>query len=117
MLNPSTRPDRRALRIALLAALLALSPALPALAEMDGLQPITRQSPAYPFAALTRGIEGSVLLEYSVDHRGRVVSPRVLEASPPGVFERAALHALSRWRYQPNAGAAQPMKVRLTFQK
>jgi len=113
--NPSNRPVRSSWRIALLTALLALSPALPALAEE--LQPITRQTPAYPFGALTRGIEGSVLLEYSVDGRGRVVAPRVLEASPPGVFERAALHALSRWRYQPHDGAAQLMKVRLTFQK
>src|SRR5262245_38781283 len=98
-------------------AFLALSPAFPSSAEMEDPLPITRQTPAYPFGALTRGIEGSVLLEYSVDARGRVVSPRVVEATPPGVFERAALHALARWRYQPHGGAARPMKVRLTFRR
>lgn len=117
MRKPSTRPDRRLWRIALLTALLALSPALAASADMADPQPITRQTPAYPFGALARGIEGSVLLEYAVDARGRVVAPRVLEATPPGVFERAALHALSRWRYQPHGGAARLMKVRLTFRK
>ena len=74
------------------------------------------ETPAYPFAALHRGVEGSVLLEYTVDERGRVVAPRVLEAKPPGVFDGAALRALSRWRYEP-AGNAEPqtMKVKLTF--
>ena len=52
-----------------------------------------------------------------MDKSGRVVAPRVLEATPPGVFDRAALHALSRWRYHPHDGAAKLMKVRLTFQR
>jgi periplasmic protein TonB len=115
--NPSTRPDRRSGRIAALTVLLALAGALPAAADMDEPRLITRPTPAYPFGALTHGIEGSVLLEYSVDARGRVVAPRVLEANPPGVFERAALNALSRWRYQPGGEAMKPMKVRLTFRK
>ncbi|MGH7336019.1 MAG: energy transducer TonB [Myxococcota bacterium] len=119
MRNLPTRPDRHSWRIALLTALVALSPAFaaPASADMDEPRWITRQTPAYPFGALTRGIEGSVLLEYTVDARGRVIAPRVLEASPPGVFDRAALHALSRWRYQPNGGTSKLMKVRLTFRR
>ena len=83
----------------------------------DGPIPISRQNPAYPFGALSRGIEGSVLLEYVVDARGRVVSPRVLEATPPGVFDRTALEALSRWRYEPRGAEQTIMKVRLTFQR
>jgi protein TonB len=98
-------------------AFLCFSPVSTAYADIDGPTPITRESPAYPFAALSRGVEGSVLLEYTVDARGRVVAPRVLEATPPGVFDRAALHALSRWRYHPHSGAAKPMKIRLTFRR
>jgi protein TonB len=98
-------------------AALALSPAFPALADPDALTPISRETPSYPFAALSRGVEGSVLLEYTVDERGRVVAPRVLEATPSGVFERAALRALSRWRYEPIRSGPKLMKVRLTFQR
>lgn len=98
-------------------ALLCVSPVSTASADMDGPTPITRESPAYPFGALSRGVEGSVLLEYTVDERGRVVSPRVLEATPPGVFDRAALKALSRWRYEPPGAESTIMKVRLTFRR
>ena len=119
MRNPSTRPDRHFWRNALLVALLALSPALPApvSADMGDPRPMTRLTPDYPLGALTRGIEGSVLLEYTVDKSGRVVAPRVLEATPPGVFDRAALRALSRWRFHPHDGAAKLMKIRLTFRR
>jgi protein TonB len=95
-------------------AFLAVSAALPALAEEP--RPITRVNPEYPFAALHRGVRGSVLVEYSVDQRGRVVAPRILEAKPPGVFDGAALRALSRWRYEPTTTDSQTMKVRMTFQ-
>ena len=100
-------------------ALLTASPASPASADMDELTPtpITRESPAYPHGALSRGVEGSVLLEYTVNERGRVVSPRVLEATPPGVFEGAALRALSRWRYEPRGSEPTTMKVKLTFRR
>jgi len=98
-------------------AVLILSAVSTASADLDGLTPISRETPAYPFGALSRGVEGSVLLEYTVDERGRVVSPRVLEATPPGVFERAALRALSRWRYEPFGTGPKIMKVRLTFRR
>jgi protein TonB len=95
-------------------AFLATSTAWPALAEDP--RPISRVHPEYPFAALNRGVRGSVLLEYTVDQRGRVVSPRVLEAKPAGVFDGAALRALSRWRYEPVNAEPQTMRVRMTFQ-
>jgi protein TonB len=83
----------------------------------EGPKPIARVNPEYPFAALHRGVRGSVLVEYTVDQRGRVVSPRVLEAQPPGVFDGAALRALSRWRYEASgAGQPQTLKVKMTFE-
>jgi protein TonB len=114
--NLPTRPVRRRSRLAALITLLALSPVSSAFADQE-LTPVSRETPAYPSGALSRGVEGSVLLEYTVDARGRVVSPRVLEATPPGVFERAALRALSRWRYEPVDTGPKLMKVRLTFRR
>ena len=114
--NLPTRPiRRRSLATALVAAFVAISPSI-ASADMDGPRPITRENPAYPFSALSRGVEGSVLVEYTVDARGRVVAPRVLEANPPGVFDAAALRALSRWRYEAQTEPT-TMKVKLTFRR
>jgi TonB family protein len=115
--NPSNRLARRRWRTAAMIALLALASASPAFAEMKGLRPITRENPVYPYAALTNGIEGWVLVEYTVNERGHVVTPRILEANPPGVFDRAALRALSRWRYEPHGAEPRTMKVRLTFRR
>lgn len=80
-------------------------------------RPIKRGDPAYPRAALREGIDGSVLLEFSVDGRGHVVAPRVLEATPPGVFESAALEAVSGWHYESLGTETKSMKIRLTFRK
>jgi protein TonB len=117
--NPSNpnRPGRRAWRLAAAIALLALAPVSPASAGVDDPKPVARANPQYPYGALHRGIEGWVLVEYTVNQRGQVVMPRVLEASPRGVFEREALRALSRWRYEPLSGEPKTMKVKLTFQK
>ena len=103
---------------AALAALLAFAPAQLALAEMEGpRRPLTRQNPEYPFHALRHGVEGWVVLEYTVNERGNVVKPRILEAHPPGVFDGAALQALSRWRYEPRNDEPTTMKVKLTFRR
>ena len=86
-------------------------------AEIQLPKPLKRGNPKYPHAAFRKGIEGSVLLEFSVDADGRVGAPRVVDATPPGVFERAALDAVSEWSYQPLGVETKGMKVRLTFRK
>jgi protein TonB len=76
--------------------------------------PIKREAPEYPKGAEKRGIEGSVALKFGVDADGNVVSPQVVEATPPGVFDAAAIEALSKWKYE--KGAATPdMQIKLSF--
>jgi len=87
----------------------------PTSAEIQIPRPLERRNPRYPRAAFRQGIEGSVLLEFSVDADGHVVAARVLESTPPGVFEHAALDAVSAWTYQPLGIETKDMKVRLTF--
>lgn len=67
-----------------------------------------RPEPAYPPRALARGIEGYVVLEFTVTAAGTTRDLRVLEASPTDVFDAAALAAARAFRYQPRiqAGAA-----------
>lgn len=82
--------------------------------------PVKRESPAYPKGAQKRGIEGWVLLEYTVDENGNVASPRIVDSSPPGVFDSAALEALMEWKYAPGrlgatAVATPGLRIKLTF--
>ncbi len=112
-----SRPVRRSWRPA---ALIALAITLASAASADLAappKPLTRPNPDYPLAALSRGIAGSVLLEYTVDGRGRVVKARVLESTPPGVFEEVALRAVSRWRYEALGTEPTTMQVRLRFRR
>jgi TonB family protein len=66
------------------------------------LRPIVATEPAYPAEARARGIQGSVTVQYQVNPFGNVESPRVTAANPSGVFDMAALSAISRWRYVPD---------------
>jgi len=62
---------------------------------------IVRVLPRYPSRALSRGIEGWVLLEFAIDELGLAVNPVVIESEPPGIFDRAAISAVKRWKYRP----------------
>ena len=46
-------------------------------------------------------MSGSVTLEYTVDTRGDPRDLHVVEATPPGVFDQAAINAVKHWRYAP----------------
>lgn len=68
----------------------------------DGnILPIVTVAPTYPRRMASRGIEGWVLLEFSVDQLGRVQNPQVLDAQPTSGFNKAAISAVSRYKYKP----------------
>lgn len=73
--------------------------------------PIVRVSPIYPRRALTRGIEGYVLVEFVVTETGTVRDPVVLFADPPGFFERAAVTAVLKFKYKPKVAGGEPVAV------
>jgi TonB family protein len=58
-------------------------------------------APAYPARARERGTEGWVDLEFTVSTDGATRDAVVREAEPAGTFDRAALDAVKRWRYEP----------------
>ena len=70
--------------------------------------PIVKVAPVYPRRAQTRGIEGYVLLEFTVTKTGAVKDPVVVEAKPTGIFDRAAINAALKFKYKPKVvnGAA-----------
>jgi TonB family protein len=56
-------------------------------------------SPGYPAAASASGTRGYVEVGFTVTALGRIEDPHVISAEPQGVFDQAALAAISRWRY------------------
>ena len=75
--------------------------------------------PEYPQSALMSGTEGWVNVSLSVTPAGNVLDPRVVESSNGTTFNRAALSAVSKWKYEPFASAdptaTRPVTVRLEF--
>jgi len=70
--------------------------------EVDTRPQLVRHfQPVYPFSAKRKNIEGRVTVRFVVDKTGMVLNPFVIDATPEGVFEDAALKAVSRWRFKP----------------
>ncbi len=63
--------------------------------------PINRVEPRYPTRAQKRRIEGYVSLSFTIDKTGRPTDIQVVDAEPKRIFDREALRALSKWKYQP----------------
>ncbi len=68
-------------------------------------------APVYPRRAQTRGIEGWVLLSFTVTESGSVINPLVIDAEPQGVFDRAAMKAVERFKYKPRVVDGKPQIV------
>jgi len=68
--------------------------------------------PNYPIRAVDGKIEGWVDVEFTVAETGRVKDVSVRATSVPGVFEDAAVKAVSQWRYKPVLRDAKPVPVR-----
>ncbi|MEX1033789.1 MAG: M56 family metallopeptidase [Cellvibrionaceae bacterium] len=67
--------------------------------------------PEYPRRALTRGIEGEVVVAFSIDRWGRVVDPRIVQATPAGVFDRQVLRAVEKFQFKPSLVDGRPVAV------
>jgi protein TonB len=100
---------------------LAAPRATPDLASLAAtLKLVKSTAPEYPESALARGVSGSVLLSFTVDTRGETRDVQVLQSTPAGVFDRAAISAVKRWRYAPilvNGAAVEvPTKTLVRFE-
>ena len=63
--------------------------------------PIAQVAPQYPRSALNKGIEGWVLVEFTIGTAGQVKDPVIVKSEPPGVFDESALSAVKRFRFRP----------------
>ena len=46
-------------------------------------------------------MSGSVLVEYTVGTDGTVTAARVVRSQPARIFDREAVNAVKKWRFQP----------------
>lgn len=76
----------------------AARPAAPAASE---LRAISTPLPQYPAEAARSGTSGEVQVEFTVGVDGSVSNVRVVRATPPRVFDREAVNAVRRWRFEP----------------
>ncbi len=73
--------------------------------------PIVKVAPVYPRRAVERGIEGYVILEFTVTRTGSVRDPVVVEYSPSTIFNRAAIEAALKFKYKPRIVNGEPIEV------
>ncbi len=76
-------------------------PAPSAPAASGELRQISQAAPRYPADAARRQQSGEVQIEFTVGTDGSVTNARVVGANPPRVFDREALAAVKKWRFQP----------------
>ncbi len=67
----------------------------------SGLIPIVTSKPRYPLRAQSRNIEGWVIIEFTITPTGAVISATVVDSKPKGIFDRAALNAIVKWKFKP----------------
>jgi TonB family protein len=83
------------------------------------LQRVYSVDPEFPEIARERDLTGFVDLEFTVRADGTVTDVNVLKAQPKGVFEKAAVDAVSKWRYRPIERSGLPInehaRLRLNF--
>lgn len=89
----------------------AAAPA-PATPAAPTLRPLSTPAPRYPAEALRAAQSGEVQVEFTVAPDGSVSDARVVRADPPRVFDREAVAAVRRWRFEP---VSQPVTTRRTI--
>ena len=76
------------------------------------LEAIVTPEPVYPPEAFRNRIEGWAEVEFTVNERGTTGDIVVVAAEPRGVFDAAAIEAVTAWRYLPRVVNGQPVPQR-----
>jgi protein TonB len=70
---------------------------------------IQHQNPVYPPIALAARIQGTVILEATIDETGTVVNLRVLRSIP--LLDQAAIESVLKWKYEPTRLNGSPVPI------
>ena len=77
---------------------------------------ITKVQPTYPESAKAAGAQGTVLLYAVVGMDGKLLQLQVLNSQVNPDLARAAVEAVSQWRYQPTLLNGEPVEIDTTIQ-
>ncbi len=79
---------------------------------------LVQTAPKISGRAAQMGAKGQVVVEFTIDPTGAVKDAVVVEATPPSIFDRSVLRALTQSRYKPVTVNGRPVtvtKVRRTY--
>jgi protein TonB len=65
----------------------------------------------YPPEAARKGVEGSVDVSFTISPQGKVSDVMVTSAVPSDIFNRAAIAAVRRWKYEPKTVNGVPVEA------
>jgi len=74
--------------------------------------PIVKVAPIYPNRALTRGVEGYCVVQYTVTRQGTTKDPIVIESQcTSSLFHNASLNAALKFKYKPRIMDGEAVEV------
>jgi protein TonB len=74
--------------------------------------PIVKVAPIYPNRALTRGIEGHCVVQYTVTRQGTTKDPVVIEDNcTSSLFHSASINAALKFKYKPRIMDGEAVEV------
>ncbi|RPJ55315.1 MAG: energy transducer TonB [Acidobacteria bacterium] len=82
------------------------------ISSLDPSRLIYRVEPVYPPLAMKARVEGVVMLQVTVNEMGVVESVEVASGHP--LLVKAAVDAVSQWRYKPTILNGEPVPVKAT---
>jgi protein TonB len=76
---------------------------------------VKKVEPIYPEVARNNNVSGSVVVEVTVDERGKVIQSAAL--SGPLILKQAAIDAAKQWKFEPAISNGKPAQfiTRITF--
>ena len=83
--------------------------------EIQATKALNKVQPIYPTAAKAAGIEGTVILHAIIGMEGVPLSLRVMNSEVDPELARAAVEAVSKWRYSPTLLNGEPIEVETTI--
>ncbi len=84
--------------------------------DVEGAKLFTRVMPVYPESAKRAGAQGIVVLHAVVAKDGSLLSLRVMNGQVNPDLARAAVEAVSHWRYRPTLLNGQPVEIETTIE-
>ena len=79
--------------------------------SVEAAKVLTKVQPVYPESAKAAGAQGTVVLHAVVGMDGKLLSLQVLNSQINPDLARAAVEAVSQWRYQPTLLNGEPVEV------